>query len=156
MNTIMVQAAKKRWTLQAMHLACAMARNTHAKVVLLHLLPVNNVLLLGSPLGMEPTTMEERQAVKEYTSVAEDYGVELELIPFQYESLVDAVAQAAEEVDASVVFARLPEGGFQLWRRYQAWSLQRQLQSQKRQLCTMVEPTRQGEHVPAVRLNPAK
>jgi hypothetical protein len=156
MNTIMVQVADKRWTMQAMHLACAIARNTHAKVVLLHLLPVNNVLLLGSSPLMEPTTPEEREAIKDYKSVAADYGVELELMPFQYDSLVDALVQAADDMDASVVFAHLPEGGFQLWNRFQAWSLQQQLQSRKRQLHTIVEPTRPGGRVPAVRLNPVK
>jgi len=155
MNTIMVQAADRRWTMQAMHLACAMARNTHAKIVLLHLLPVSNTMLLGSPLGTIAPTREERQAIKDYASVAEDYGIETDLMPFQYESLVDALVQAAEELEASVVFAQLPKHGFQLFRKYQKWWLQRQLLRQKRQLC-LIEENPQTGSVPAVSLRAIK
>jgi hypothetical protein len=155
-NTIIVQVADRRWTMRAMHLACDMARNTRSKVVLLHLLRVSNPRLLGSLVGWTPPTPEERQAIRDYKPVAEDYGIEIDVQPMQYESLVDALVQAAEELDASVVFARLPEHRFRLLHQYQTWSLQRQLERQKRQLCLIEEKLQTAAGVPAVRLKVVK
>jgi len=127
MNTVLVQNADREWTMKAMHLACAVARNTGSSLVLLHLIPVKNPGLLGSPVGLDSLSRLEEANLKEYGMIAEDYGVKLVLQPMQYLSLIEALVQAAENVNAHAIFARLPEHSFQFWNRFQRWSLRRQL-----------------------------
>jgi nucleotide-binding universal stress UspA family protein len=40
MPIIMVQIADRKWTLEALHRACALARDVNAEIVLLTMLPV--------------------------------------------------------------------------------------------------------------------
>lgn len=140
MNIIVVEMADRLWTMQAMHLASAMARNTEGKVVLLHLIHVTNPALLNSALGVTPPTHREYTAIDDYASVAEDYGVEVTLQPMQYESYVDAIVQVVEHLKASIIFARMPESVIALWRKFQLWNMGRQLAAQKCQLYTLDQP----------------
>jgi hypothetical protein len=136
MKTILVQVADQSWTMQAMHLACAMARNTGGSVVLLRLMQVRTPYLL-SELSISSPTDPEMAAITEYSMVAEDYGVKIVLQPMQYESFSVAVVQAAEHFDALAVFASFPLNHMPLWRRFQLWSMRRQLNAQKCQLYTL-------------------
>lgn len=157
MNIIVVEMADQQWTMQAMHLASAMARNTNGKVILLHLMRVNNPALLNTELGNKPPTVEEYEAIDNYTSIAEDYGVETVLQPMQYESYVEAIVQSAEYVGASAVFARVPEAIIAFWRKFQLWNMQRQLAHQNCQLYTLDQPTPAAETwTPAVTVKAAK
>src|SRR5262245_49691972 len=104
MYTILVQKADDNWTMQALHLACAMARNTGAEVALLRLMQVQHLSYLGTPFGNNPPTHQEQNRLKEYALTAEDYGVELTLHSMQCTTLLDAVVEAAEYLDARVVF----------------------------------------------------
>lgn len=151
MNIIVVEMADRLWTMQAMHLASAMARNTGGKIVLLHLIRVANPALLHSELGVTPPTQQEYTDIDDYASVAEDYGVEITLQPMQYESYVDAVVQSVEHLKASIIFARVPESMIALWRKFQLWNMGRQLAAQKCQLYTLDQPTPTNqEWTPAV------
>jgi hypothetical protein len=152
MSTIMVQISDRQWTTQAMHLACAMARNTRTDVTLLQLQPVKNPGLLGSGLGSVTASVTEYEDMHEYDMIAEDYGVALTLQPMQYESQVDALAQAAEHLNANAVFANLPSRGRNVWTRFQYWNLRRQLASQRCPLYTLDQPQPNEEWVPSVSL----
>jgi len=151
MTTMMVQIADRTWTMQAMHLACAMARNTGSSVILLYLMPIKNPGLLGSELGITPPTPAQYADFDEYALIAEDYGVEIGLQPMQYESLCEALAQAVELLKPLALFARVPESIIPLWCRFQLWTLQRQLTAQNCRLYTLDQPGRpEEESVPAV------
>jgi len=142
--------------MQSLHLACAMARSAHSNIVLLQLMRVPSLFWLGTPLGEVALTREEVDALRDFMSVAEDYGVEAAVQPMQYESLVDALVQAAGEFGASVVFARLPEHAFAFQRRLQMWSLRRQLQRQHCRLYLVGEDEKEDWRVPSISVKAAK
>jgi hypothetical protein len=125
MKTIMVQLSNEHWTLEAMHLASAMTRSLKGKVVLLRLVLANNPGLLGWGIPL-PTSKEEHQ-IRNYATVAEDYGVEFSVQPMQYVSLVEALAQAVEGLKVDVLFANVAKSKIPLWGVYQQWSLKRKL-----------------------------
>jgi hypothetical protein len=137
MKTILVQVADQSWTMQAMHLACALARNTRGSVVLLRLIQARTSYLLGSELNISSPTELEMGAITEYSMIAEDYGVGIVLQPMRYESFSEAVIQAAEHFDAIAVFASFPLNHMPLWGRFQLWNMRRQLNTQKCQLYTL-------------------
>lgn len=154
--TIVVQMSDRQWTMKAMHLACAMARNTQSSLVLLHLRPVKNPGLLGSGIGLEVPSVSEYQDLEDYGMIAEDYGVTLTVQPMAYESLVDALAQSAEYLNASALFAQLSESVFALWHRVQRWNLRRQLESHHCHLYTLETPVQADEWMPSISLKASK
>ncbi len=153
---ILVQISNKQWTMQAMHFACAMARNTRTSVTLLHLMPVRSPALLGTELGLVPPTTQQRNDLKEYEMIAEDYGVELTLQPMQYDDMGEALVQAAEHTQASVVFAHLPGSALPFWKKFQDWNLRRQIAAQGRQIYMLNESEKPDEWVPSVSLRATK
>lgn len=156
MNTVIVQLDEHQWTMQAMHLACAMARSTQSTVTLLHLMPVHNIGLLGTPLGISAPSVEEQNLIATCREIAEDYGVEAELLPMQYYTLYDALAQATDYVDAYALFANLTKNPLNLWRKYRLWSLHQQLAAVGCKLYTLDQPTNTKDWVPSVSLRASK
>ena len=59
MNKILVQMAEENWTMEALHLACALARNSNSQVVLLQLIQVPNPSLLGTSLSGQSVSDHE-------------------------------------------------------------------------------------------------
>jgi hypothetical protein len=151
-GTILVHISDHQWTTQAMHLACAMARNTHSRLVLLHLMAVRSPYLLGSEFAVEPPSRRELEKIAEYDIIADNYGVEAILHPMQYESFGDALVQAVEHTDASAIFAHMPEGLFPVWRRLRLWNLRRRLVGLGCQLYALDEPQQVEEWAPSVSL----
>jgi hypothetical protein len=127
MQTIIVQMSDKRWTMEAMHLASALARNIDGRVVLLRLVLANNPGLLGWEFGLVPATAKEQRQIEDYAAIAEDYGVEFSIKRMQYISLAGALAQAVELLNADVLFAHIAESGVAVLRRLRLWNLRRQL-----------------------------
>ncbi|MCI0710945.1 MAG: hypothetical protein L0154_12365 [Chloroflexi bacterium] len=125
METIIVQISDHQWTMEATHLACALARRIDGNIVLLRCVLANNPGLLG--WGVPLLTNSEYQNIKEYTAVAEDYGVEYTVQPMQFISLMDALAQATQQLDARVLFAHIPRTRISLWRKFRLWQLRHQL-----------------------------
>ncbi|MCI0709631.1 MAG: hypothetical protein L0154_05645 [Chloroflexi bacterium] len=125
MKTIIVHMSDEAWTLEAMHLASALARNINGKIVLLRLVLANNPGLLGWGVA-PPTTVEQRQ-IKDYAAVAEDYGVEFWVQPMQFITLEGALVQAAAALDATFLFAHIAHRQVSWWRRFRVWNLKRQL-----------------------------
>ena len=95
MDTILVQISDHHWTTQALHLACAMAHNTHSQLALLCLRAVRSPYLLGTEVGSIPPPKGDLEAIDAYRVIANGYGVEITLERMQYESLTDALIQAA-------------------------------------------------------------
>jgi hypothetical protein len=153
MKTVLVQIADVKWTIQALHLACAVARHDGMSVVLLRLIRVTTPSLLGSALNVPPLTDAEESAIMEYMRVAEAYGVEIELQPMHYESLSDAVAQAARELKAGAIFARLPRLGGRWWGRLKLWFFERQL---KVPVYTLERSERMADYTPSITVERAK
>ena len=156
MDTIMIQVSERQWTMRAMHLACAMARNNHANLVLLNLRPVTSPMLLGTGLGVNLPTDHDLDDLNEFAMIAEDYGVMFTLQPMEYVSLNTALAQAVEYLNASVLFAHMPEHTPPVWQRFQKWNLRRQLSAQHCQLYTLDQPESAEDWTPAVSLKASR
>jgi hypothetical protein len=136
MNTkpiLMVQIADREWTLEALHSVCLMARHTSAQIALVKLIPVQHTSWLGTEWGYMNFTPQEQADFTDYQATIEDYGVEFTPVTFQYVTLVEAIAEVAEYVDAKIIFVKIPESRIPLWTRLQWWMLNRKLARQKRQ-----------------------
>jgi hypothetical protein len=137
MNTkpvIMVQISDREWTLEALHCACLLARNTSARIALVKMVPVQHATWLGTNLGYMNLTYQGHAEFVDYQTTIEDYGVEFTPLVFQYITLIEATVQAAEHVNARIVFASIPASIIPWWTKLQRWMLRRQLIHQRRQL----------------------
>lgn len=139
-----------------MHLACAMARNTHSRLVLLHLMEVRSPYLLGADAGAVPPSRIELEAIAEYDMIAEDYGLEITLQRMQYESFTDALVQLVELTRPAILFADVSDSVFPFWRKLILWNLRRHLTALGCQLHTLAEPEQTEEWVPSVILKAMK
>lgn len=156
MKTILVQMADKDWTAQALHLACALARNQGMEVVLLRLMQVQHISYLGSDFGDVPFTHVEHEQLREYNDTAEDYGVTLTLEQMQCIAPLEAVTEAAEALDAEMVFMRIPESRIPYLHQFQAWRMEQRIKAAGgRQLFTLDKP-RNVEHAPTITVKPAR
>jgi nucleotide-binding universal stress UspA family protein len=156
MNTIMVYIGEHKWTVQALHLACALARNNNTTVTLVRMVPVQHTRWLGTEAGNTPPTSEAYELLREYQATAEDYGVELVVCSMQYATLADALGEAADHLDTPVVFATLPQSVIPYWRKFQLWMLEHHLAANQRRLYTLDQPTNVETWTPSVTLNAAK
>jgi len=150
MYTLLVQMADEQWTMSALHLACALARNVGGKVVLLRLMQVQHPSYLGTAFGDRSPSETEYHDLKEYAATAEDYGLQLTVQPMQCATTLDAVADAAEQLDAFAVFAHVPESRIPYWRQFQIWNIERRLNAQNRQLFTLDQPIDYVKWMPSI------
>ncbi len=155
MNTILVQMTNETWTMQALHLACALARNNGARIALLRLMQVQHLGFLGTEFGSAPLSQQEHAAWLNYAATAEDYGVEIVRQAMQCWSPLEAIADAADYVDAQVVFAHIPHSYIPYMDRWQRWQLQRRLEKAGRQLFTL-EGVAGNARVPSIVINAAQ
>jgi nucleotide-binding universal stress UspA family protein len=153
MHTILVQMANEAWTEQALHFACALARNNGARIILLRLMQVQHLGYLGTEFGSTPLSSHEYAVSLGYAATAEAYGVELIRHSMQCWSELDALADAADYVDAQVIFAYIPHSRIPCVDRLRRWGLQRRLGKAKRQLYTL-EPSAENPSILSIVVNP--
>jgi hypothetical protein len=153
MYTILVQMADETWTGQALHFACALARNNGARIILLRLMQVQQLSYLGTEFGSTPLSSREYAAWLGYAATAEDYGVELVRQSMQCWSKLDALADAADYVGAQVIFAYIPHSRIPYMDRLQRRGLQRRLGKANRQLYTL-EPSAGNPGIPPIVMTP--
>lgn len=140
MSTIIVQMAEPQWTEEALHLACALAQRTQSKVILLHLMPTQHISWLGANFNTNWLTPEQTELVWHCKAIADSYAVELTLQPMEYISYPDALTEISEQMEADVVFARIPHSLIPLWRKVEVWELRRHLAARHIALYTLDEP----------------
>ncbi len=126
MNPILVQLRDSQWTVEAMHLASAIAHDQATTVTLLRLIEVQHVNWLGTELGIQPPSISERELIRTCRAIAQEYGVSFNTFDFQYVTLSDALVQAAAQVNAQAVFAALPASTIPVWRKFQNWHMSKQ------------------------------
>ena len=154
--SIIVQVSDRSWTMQALHLACAMARNANLNLLLLQFRRVTNAGLLGTGIGPDVLTEQNERDLEEYEAVAEDYGVPLIIQPMEYESLPEAAVQAVAALGATALFMHLPEHRFSFWRRLRVRYIQRRLNMLDCRLYLCDQPTQPDPWMPAISLPAAK
>jgi hypothetical protein len=151
--TVMVCMAEKdqAWTLNAVHLACALARNNGMDITLVKMLPVTQPALLGSEFDYTANfTKEDHEVIRLYAEVAEDYRVELTAGIVRYVTFIDAVVETADDINARAVFASIEPNLIPFWRKLQLWNLQRALNHHHHTLYTLETPTNSSEWSPSV------
>jgi hypothetical protein len=153
---IMVQMRDRKWTLAALHLACAVARNSETSVVLIRMVQVQHIQWLAMDLEVEPPSYQEVQDLDEFCATAEDYGVQLIIQTFRYATLLGAISDAADYVNARIVFATLPNYHFKPWRKLLMWDLSRRLRHHQRQLCTLEDGSDISPFAPSILVPPAR
>jgi hypothetical protein len=156
MKTILVQISENHWTLQAVHLACSLARHDDAKIILLRLLPVYHPGYLGTEFVDSNPTPQEYKEIAAYHATAEDYGVSISFRQMQYVTALDAVVDAAEQINANVVFAHIPASRFYYWHKFLIWNLQRRLVAARRQLYTLDQPDEVEDQLTSIIVKPAR
>ena len=144
----MVATGERQWTLEAMHLACALARNTGKDLVLVQMVSVSQPSYLGANFAHWNDTAEDQAHMRDYVHTAEDYGVNLSVTVFEYIDYVPGLVQAAEHVDAEFVFATLPKSAIPYLRRLRLWNLRRELKP--RTLYTLDPDTTMPEWKPTI------
>ena len=150
MVTILVQMAEEKWTMEAMHLACALARGTGAQVALLRLIQVQHPSYLGTSFGNKPPDAHEYRRLNEYAATAEDYGITLDVHSMQCLSTTDAVVDAAEQLEAVILFAHVAPSRIGYWRRFRVWNLGRRLAAKHCQMFTLDQPIGFIEWMPTI------
>lgn len=124
-QSLMVVLGDRQWTQQAMHLACAMARDAGALVIVVKMVNVNHPLLLGDAAGLRDYTREDRCLLQDCAATAEDYGVTFRLQVFAYASYVSGVVSAVEQIGVSTLFMPPLSGPLAFWNRFMLWRLRR-------------------------------
>lgn len=153
---IVVQISDRQWTMQAVHLACAMARNTESTLVLLQLWPVTNAGLLGTGIGVDTASARNALEFEEYETIAEDYGVPLSVQPMECESPIEASVQAATQLQASALFIHIPERRIAFWRPFQVRHIERRLAAFQCRLYLCDRPDQNASWLPSVGFPAAK
>ncbi len=123
---ILVCVAEHQWTLEALHLACALASDSGGRVTLVKMVPVGHPLFLGDSDAYWHYSPAEREEMKAFVAILETYDVPFAAEVFQYVSLAGAIVDAADHFGASTIFATLPHRIIPLWRRYELWTMRRQ------------------------------
>lgn len=153
-STIMVQMADPQWTLQAVHLACAVARTNGYHILLVKMVPVSHVGWLSTEFGYQHFTIEDRRLLQECAITAEDYGISSTMKLFQYVTLSDAIVDAASQFDPRIVFATLPHYKLPYWRKFLIWRMRHGMERQQRLLYTLEESLTPVQQTPSIIVPP--
>ncbi len=139
MNTsrLMIVMGETKWTLAALHLACAMSRRDQAELLLLKMLPARHPLLLGTPGGSLSFTAEDAQLLELMAMTAEEYGILLEIRRCQYANYWPAVVDAAGQLAVTAVLVHIPPSPIPYWQTIRRRWLHRQLTRQRQFLLTL-------------------
>jgi hypothetical protein len=121
--SIIVVIGDRSWTLQAMHLACTIARDNSGLVVVVKMVRVNNPVLLGDASGLVHYSSHDRHALQECEATAEDYNVPFRLQVCTYADYAAGLAAVADQLDAALLFVPPPQSRLQPWNRFQTWHL---------------------------------
>ncbi len=130
-SRLMIIVGDRAWTLAALHLACAMSRRGETEVLLLKMIPVRHPALLGTEAGFLNFGAEEVLALEEMVATAEDYSVAVNVHLFQYANYWPGIVDAAAQLGATAVIARIPPSTFPYWQAFHRWWLRHRLTRQQ-------------------------
>lgn len=112
---IMVQVAEHEWTAGVLHAACNLARACGGALELVHMVRAEHLLYLGSHLGYLNLDEQDKRRLQVYADMVADCRLPCRVTLYQYCSLYEAIAGAADLVAADVVFAKLPKSLIPFW-----------------------------------------
>ncbi|WP_162909336.1 hypothetical protein [Aggregatilinea lenta] len=135
-QTIMVVVEERMWTAEALHAACVLAREMQAGIALVALIPAQRLSWLGTDLPYRQLSSQFQCDLRDYTQIAEGYGVPVALYEMQYSDFMPAIVEAAGAVGAQTVCVHLPPSLIPRWSALQARLLRRRLAQMG---CALVE-----------------
>lgn len=124
-STILVVTGERQWTLRALHLAAAMAREASLPVVIAHMVPVAHLEYLGAGTREELLSFEAYDDLSNYLLTVDAYGVPVRIELFEYSDYNGGVTSASDLYEAAVVFAPAPTGIIETVARWRLWALRR-------------------------------
>ena len=124
---IMVVTGEHAWTLQALHLAAAMARETGASLLLVEPVRVSHLEYLGAGLREALLPYDRLTALHEYAAAIRDYGIEVTIAPYECTDYIGGLLSAVDQVAPLAVFAPAPGGRLPLLAEARLWYLRRAL-----------------------------
>lgn len=124
---LMIIMGDKAWTLAALHLACAVSRRGETELLLIKMVPVRHPALLGTEAGFVDFAAKDGLALAEMGATAEDYGVSVNVHLFQYANYWPGIVDAAAQLGATAVIARIPPSSFPYWQELRLRWLRLQL-----------------------------
>lgn len=141
MDKIMVCLSKdKQWTAKAVQLACGLAKDIQAEIVLVKMIPVDHLSWLNSEAGYAHLQEDDFMEAACFGRICTDDGVAVSFLPFQYYTLADAIVDAADYLNAGAVFATLPPSLVKPWHRFQMKSLEHHLNAHRHSLYALDKP----------------
>lgn len=157
MRPILVQMADTKWTTQAVHLACALARDTHKQVIMLRLNRVEHISYLGSELADMPLTHLEYAQMQIYLGIAEAYEVKMDWTQIQCYAPMDALIEAVAYLGAAAAFVRVSQAPLRFVYQIQLWLLDRRFGMHGCQIYTLDYPHPVDiERTPSITIHPVK
>ena len=150
---VMIVLGERAWTMQALHLACAMARRQDVTIVLVKMVPVMHPLLLGTEAGRLALSRQDELDIQDFAATAEDYGVDFAVEICQFANFIHAVVDAAEQLEITAVFADVPATHFHPWTQLQRWWLRLQLTWHNHPLYTLEQTGGKLEWTPTILLS---
>jgi hypothetical protein len=112
---IMVQVNEPKWMQSALNSAGALAHKSGGRVVLVKMVRVQHLSELSRPLACSQLDSQEQRALHAYAATLVDSGIECDLEIFHYWDMFGAIAEAARELGAKIVFAKLPPSKIPFW-----------------------------------------
>ena len=125
--TIMVVTGEHAWTMQALHLAASMARETGGSLLLVERVRVSHLEYLGAGLCEALLPFDRLTALHEYCAAIRDYGIEVAVAPYEYTDYAGGLRSAVEQVGPLAVFAPAPGGRLPFLAAVRLWYLRRAL-----------------------------
>lgn len=126
-SPILVVAGEPGWTMQALHLAAAMARETGGAIILVEMVAVSRIQSLGAEPGETLLPLARMEALRQYADTVDSYGIPLTVTTFQYTDPIGGLLSACEQANAAAVFAPAPGGTLSFVAAARRWYLRRAL-----------------------------
>lgn len=117
-TNILIIIGESGWTQRALHLACAMGRETDSAVIILKMIRVHHLEYLGAGVREPLFSYDEAQALQAYAKMADAYGVPVIVEHFEYVDYSGGLLSAADQLSPLAVFAPAPDGliaNLRLW-----------------------------------------
>lgn len=149
--TVMVQMADTKWTKAAVEVACQKALIIGAELALVEMIACECLNWQGIEPDEYVFSESELDDIELYKSIAKVYGVPVSVHVFKYDSLADAIARAADELNADAVFVTLPSTLIPFLRERQILHLSHLLEEHHHHLYSIEQPAVTSDWTPEAR-----
>jgi hypothetical protein len=112
---IMVQINEPQWMQEVLSTACTVAQECGGRIILVKMVRVAHESHLGNDHGPLQLDEQEQQLLQAYANAIAACGIECTLEFYRCWDLYGAIADAAREMGATVVFANHPRSRIPFW-----------------------------------------